>query len=59
MWVNLWSEKVKAFNGSKKIGINRKFLPHFLTNLKITLCNKDFGAWDISTDSISSGVTDT
>ena len=25
----------------------------------ITLCNKDFGAWDISTDSISLGVTDT
>ena len=25
----------------------------------ITLCNKDFGAWDISTDSIILGVTDT
>ena len=26
---------------------------------KITLCNKDFGAWDISPDSTLLGVTDT
>ena len=30
-----------------------------LSYLIVTLCNKDFGAWDISTDSISLGVTDT
>ena len=34
----------------------------FFVNLEVIVefkCNKDFGAWDISTDSISLGVTDT
>ena len=30
-----------------------------LVMFNYTLCNKDFGGWDISTDSISLGVTDT
>ena len=39
-------------------------LQYYLYNLAIyksfyNTVNKDFGAWDISTDSISLGVTDT